>query len=521
MPTFRVESCYLVVRGDTYPVSGFTVRYPLNNIPVGEALLPLGRQIGSGLLPNTYRLSVSDYGTTTTLRMVITELTGGVASTYSFEIFVGYITGVEYVYTEGQAHLKVKLTHWLADLAASSIYNDVFTPRNPKILNTPIDILVALGQSGGFDPITAFTHYISYNAALSNFWSNAIVPLLSLLLACPHLDADTLGLGLNDSQRRAAYQALHSYAWSILTLDSSIGPFAMELSARMVEFLYDMFSANTVSFLQRHSVTSVWAKLLDFTSIFLFSLIPFPRYYAAAPVIPGLANYYTTIDGSEIVGFYGLRDRPDELVRTYGVFTGFQPPGEDPYVNPGEQATRIGGWYVSTVGEGKIKVGRPPAYLELPYTPSRFANQALGVGGLPPRKLQVDGSVRSQKNALLVGHATVLAKLARYYYVIERIKNRTANIVCPFRGDICPGSTIVAVLNNTQWVPDVLDATTIIGTVLDVTYQMTPGRIITTTYTLGGVRAWWELLNPDFVLPTHPLYVSAFVGLPHLPGTLL
>mgnify|MGYP001156624912 FL=1 len=518
----RVFDCKLRLSGGyTFDVSSFSANYALNGIPTAEVILPLGREFDTKLLSNSYSFLTSSFiDRPAYLYLSFLDNSEGVGlnpniSTGTYLVFAGYPSNVQYVKTADNLQLKVTLRHWLSDLDFASTLSAASHPSNPKtLICNPKLQFGGLGSGLGFALAGIAQSIINPTYAAANLWGNAIFPFLRQLVLADRVNNSLFGTG-NDCLNRAVLRALSSWMYSILPLN--IAALGMTGVQRIMDSLVGLLDQNSADqFVSELAGTTLWKKLLDFARQFLFTIVPFPLYYRVEPIVLGLSNFYTTIPASEILHITTVLDRPTVPTRAVGVYGSFTPLLGSAIDNPEEASIDlIGGWYISSsLGYGLVEVLQAPRFLSGPFEPAYFTRAA--VGGITDKTplmrspaLRDLGVLEVQKNATLA-HYAVLDELAHYYYIVKQLSNRTAVVTCPFRMDICPGSTVRLALYSQEQIP--FEDGYLYGMVDSINYSLSDGESPKTIYNILGVRNQAEFVHPDFSTVHHPFYGIYFIG---------
>ena len=545
---FRVQTravldVKLIVRGPgvffATDVSSFKVTYSLNTIPEAVLTIPLGREFFTGGYSNAYALLSGAIDDRTPVFLLVTVLPAdsppdkiNIANMNTY-LFAGYIQNIQEVVSGENILLQVNLRHWLSDLHFSSTLSAMSHPNNPK--DTIYNPLLLAGGAGGAINYTVSglpEVFISPLAAKGDFWRNAIAPFLGFLASIDRINTDVFATPGNDTQDFIVHKALFSYGISILQLNPvTLGDYIDQVSEAMVSHLWGLLDQKASDqFFERQARLTFFGKLTELAQEFFFAIVPFPLFYRVVPFTLGLMSHWNPypdrqviVTNDEIIGMQVQYNTLPVPMRAVGIYTGVESFAGTALDKPEEAVMNyIGGWYIAVPdpGYGIIIILKPPPYLALPYEPSAYSVAAAGgvyapISSMRNRK-QVDKSRRQQQAILRRGRFNVLDYLAHYYYIQSKLAGRTAYLTCPFRGDICPGSTIGIALEDGEFVPHYIDSTFLYGTVMSVIYSASPEEAPTTTYVLAGLRTAREMTDINTSIPMHPLYANQFLGCPHL-----
>lgn len=178
----------------------------------------------------------------------------------------------------------------------------------------------------------------------------------------------------------------------------------------------------------------------------------------------------------------------------------------------------IGGTYRSlTAGSGQVLFYPAPSYLKFGIVDAETSNvfdKDYPPTSRAPMQLSINPMVQITKFYHMI---PTLHRFAQYVFILHQLSERVMTVVCPFRGDVAPGSTVRLLINDSDYAwesPQLM----LQGTVVSVRYIFPSiNQIPTTTYTIVGWRNLFEVYHPDFSIPSHPLYLVHHVGGPHLP----
>jgi len=537
--TRAVLGVKLVLRGPgvsfATDVESFKITYSLNALPEAILTLPLGREFFTGGFSNAYAIisGAISAGTPTFVLINIrpADAFPGKLNIANLDtcLFAGYIQSIQEVITGGTISLQVKLRHWLSDLHFSSTMSAMSHPANPK--STLYNPLLISGGAGGALSYTVTglpSILISPQEAKKDFWLNAIVPFLGFLASVDRINADIFATPGNDATGDIVRRALFSYGVSLLQLNGiTLSDYIDQVAESMVEYLWGLLDQKaTDQFYERQARLTFFGKLVELAQEFLFAIVPFPLYYRVVPFALGLSqhwNPYTDrpviVTNDEIIGIQIQADNLPVPLRATGLYSGVSSFAGTALDKPEEaNMNYIGGWFIAypDPGFGLVTILQPPAYLSLPHEPSAYTYYMPVAMSMRKGRARPSKYFRQQQAILRSRRFNVLDYLAHYYHIQTNLAGRIGYLTCPFRGDICPGSTIGIMLENGQFVPSYIDSTYLFGTVMSVIYSGGPQEPPTVTYVLAGLRTVQEMSNINLTLPFHPLYANQFLGYPHL-----
>jgi len=517
----RVVNAFLrFITGMQVDVSAFHVRYALNDIPTATVRIPLGREILTGeVSPGYTLLSQAPYRIPVFLFFNVGSFTPPnlpYISHGNYLLFAGYVSQVTYTTAFGREELVVKLDHWLSDLNFSSTLISGVNPENAKSLKSILRLtLSGAGSSLNFAPMGLIQNIVNPNYAIGNLWAGAIFPFMSFLIGANRINSAMLQF--NDTPNRDAARALFSWRFSYLPLSVPI-----EAALRIIDHIYSFIDVRPEDTLTSLAGVTLWQKLLEFAQKFLFFIVPHPLFYRAEPVVLGLSNFGCTVWGHEILAINFNLKRPQVPIKATWIFTDLRPLAGSALDNPSESTIPIigGGFITPEFPYGSVSLYGAPDFLANAYEPSAYTRLAVASYKVCRSRNPIARNIAlgNYFAALTSGHLSTLDKYAHYLYIAEQLSGRTATMVCPFRMDISPGTTIRIVPYNNEFIPNNIDSCALFATVDAVEYSadaasLTPPR---TTYSLVGIRNYYEYMSPAYSVPAHPFYRVYFTGYPHI-----
>ena len=503
----ELVNAYAVIAGinEPIPVSSVTAVYSLNKVPVCRLEVPLG-------IPLTLYLNdIPSYSPDVLLNsnlinrqcLVFVVINSGPGSIFSpwvtgkFLVFNGYISSTDFVRTGNSTSLNIELLHWLSLLTYGSAISPTFHPLNPK--NSFFNIRLTLGGAGSplaYAPLGLIEAISNPSAVIRNFWTNGLYRFLAGFL-------DTFaGSNPETALVRKSLDAFQPQL-SVLPLKPALGP----ALPKILEALYGLLDPKPVlNIIESLAQTTIWAKLVEFGSLYLFDIIPYPTFYAISPVLEGTSSITATIYPEEILTISVDFNRPRSPVKRVYVYGG-QLPLAGTAIENREEAIYpyIIGQYESSVDVGLTEFIHAPPYLYGLYSTLALLRPTVGGIDAPiPTARRPVNKTSTRYDAFIEAIQSSLNTYAKYHFIKNWLENRSVVISTPFRADIPPGACIRAVTG--------IDYGNIpyVGTVKSVTYKISTNTIPTTSYTLSSPKAGIELYFPDLTMDTHPLYAIHF-----------
>jgi len=528
MSAYAVLDCRLEI----YNVSGvlrldvlsFNANYSINEIPTATVSIAAGKTACGGQFSSVYRLEQARARRYPAVLYVTIEPTDDAknpAFAGSFTVFSGYISGMSPSFKFGRNTIELQLIHWLSDLDCASTLASAANIGSPWNLAAPIRTGLRSLPGYAYLPVATFLDIMTPGAIATDVWGNAIFPLLMCLLQEAIMGYDSWGLA-NDGSGGLAQASLSRCAQMLaLPLNMSTLGSAMQIVAEGIGIsLAKTFQPNRLQSLARGR-TTIWQLLRELAYNYYFTIIPFPSYYTIRPWTPCLMNYLDwesrgiTISGSEILQFAYTSKTRQVPLRSVLVYAGGEPPTlpADIHTFPGN----IFGMYTSMpdLGYGERVYLKAHDFLQYPFFAAKTARESFQAA-LRGGSRQLAKAVKLRNTILSLEQA--LAYVAQYHFIQYNSLPRTGTVTTPFRGDISPGSNIsLGVLADDFLGTEPALVNKLYATVKGVTYSVSPGQIPTSTYSLVGIRNYYEhFANYNYSLSQHPIYARYYIGAKHL-----
>lgn len=503
----ELVNAYAIIAGidEPIPVSSVTAVYSLNQVPVCQIEIPLG-------LPLTLYLNdIPSYSPDVLLNknlinrqclvfVVINQGPGSVFEPWStgrFLIFNGYISATNFTRSGHNTSLNLEVLHWMSLLNYGSAISPNFHPLNPK--NSFFNIRLTLGGAGSplaYAPLGLIEAISNPSAVIQDFWKNGLYRFLTGFL-------DTFaGSNPETILVRRALDAFHPQL-SILPLKPTLGP----ALPKILEALYGLLDPKPVlSIIESLAQTTLWAKLIEFSTLYLFDIIPYPTFYVVTPILQGTSNITATIYPEQLLTISVDFNRPRSPVKRVYVYGGQLPLAGTALENKEEAIyPYIIGQYNSTVDVGITEFVRSPPYLYGLYSTLSLLRPTIGGidAPIPTARRPAPRSSR-RYDAFIQSIQASLDLYAKYHFVKSWLENRKVVINTPFRADIPPGACI-RVLTGMEY-----GNMPYVGTVNTVTYTISTNSIPMTSFTLVAPKAGIELYFQDLTMEAHPLYAIHF-----------
>jgi hypothetical protein len=542
---FKVE---LEIEGIRFKVSYFTSDWAMNQIPKGTCALAIGRDAWTGETPANVHDFFGDH-TKMTKCKVWFSAEGEYSENENWPeeekvIFDGRLEGIGHVKVNGKIHFAVHLVHWLADMDFSSSVSSLSHPANPKsytfraVFGAKLQANPGTGPPHGLSK-TAEAKTITLPNVREDLWGKAIKPFLCAVARAEHVqiagtlsDCVDLKAGRNDQAGNALARIegasgdecdlpLSCYTPTLGLDDGGIIPDPVgEAIAEAIA------SESEESFVHQ----TLWGKLLQYSSAFMFSVVPLVDRALIVPFIPGLRETYCKridINDYEYTKQQSTLKRPTRAMAIYaGVHLSTNPLiGADNT----QLKTGIGGCYAPADADeqGLLRIIQAPLWL-----------RGLPVGGMSPNKTSgvkdksatnsavtpVNGkdNIKGNKNGdtkadTIISTREMYDRFAHASYVIESLRGRTGQLTGKLRFDIAPGSMVRIegstekhiVADNDKLSKPQIGA--VMRTSLSINAEQSKAG---TSFTIYYLRSEGENADDKTSTEKHPLYANTFTGAP-------
>jgi hypothetical protein len=337
-----------------------------------------------------------------------------------------------------------------------------------------------------------------------------------------------------NDQARPALELLRPFTEAELKKDKArrYVPFGIPaMTDNIAGMLSDDIRTGITSNPQALGGQTMWHLVLGFAGRYLFAIIPQGARATAAPLVPGLREYWKTIEREDYV-FKAVTTETPQVLRAVGVMSGMAMPG-----NSSGKASDytdkvfrgVAGWFEPREA-GMVELVDAPPWVNQSVLGSRFAAAAAGVKGAdnaakPAEKQTVATAVQPGAADPPVPAPADTAKenatklqnfcdaYARYVFAIRGLETRQGRLSGPLRFDIAPGSTVrIAGLND-----DYLGQGNLweyfFATVLQVTVSIDcEAGTAGTAFHLAYIRDATENQEDATSVENHPLYNKVFTG---------
>jgi len=474
-------------------------------------------------------------------------------------LFQGYYTGQVRTTSSDKIQAVLHLTHWLVDLQASSILSSLTHPSNPTslidwaVVSSSTDRTGASGSNSSKEPVLNPASWHNANVKrlmASDLWN----PIHKMFCALANVDRTHISCkrgGCSTGPVRArspngnerAKRALEKFECAPDRTCRSLpqsGGYSLPLKVPYftgIQALRDSV-AKAVTRVQCNTGadTSYWGKLLEYSGMFSFLIVPLIDRALIVADTPAFATpWRKTIEPWEY-GHINFSANMTQPLAGVGVSSPSRMiTGVDVGKNSKDGPMCLGGQY-TTGEEGAWLVVPPPAWLSGAVLSSVSPRKSTNIGqngALPTGTSPVETTPQDMGDVQQVygSLCDVYQKQAKDIYLRYMLQGRNANVMGKFRLDISPGS-IVSIgskgLNDSKW--DDAAAERFYGFVSEVGISLSAEeKTASTSFGITHVRTHRENTNSDprqkLSTDEHPLYGSnvftgASMNATYSPGTV-
>ncbi len=527
---------------EPHDIIAFTATFELNGIPKCSIVLPMGRrtidqQPATGHALTSSLRTTGGYASKVFVYIQVTTAQTPDAErwpTHPILVFEGYVTGVGYRKSRGQAQLVYHVRHWLIDLAYGSALSQHSHPSNPAdfLMNSVHPIR---GMGGALNPgaQASFLPYslqinLSSDALEEDMWlhDEGILEWLLRISEEDQLDIERLETNLDvdlqdldepgTSMRRALLRMRGGLGYVPLRLD-------MENDAQLEQVADSIMRFLEVQSQASFSSVTMWDKLIrHFAPSLAFSIVPRVTSAYPIPFVAGLrwpwqyikAHEYTVIDAGARLERVLLGVA---LMGTRNTFYG----GNLNFGTPQERS--LGGWFSPRgITDGMILMKNAPFWMNNLIMQDAYGARSINHGGPRGSSINPGAGVPPTRPLPVEFRDTQIDLMDRYaktLYVWEMLKGRRGQIAGKLRFDIAPGSTVRVQGTSEHSLLGIMgtDAFTqdLFATVTSVTISVNgQNNTAGTSFQLDHLRSYTENFLPGHSLIRPPLWRDFWRGAP-------
>lgn len=542
-------SAVMDVGGTIFEIVQFGADFAINTIPSAEVVVAIGRKASDGTTAAAVHNALNKL-TADSLVKVYFCPSGEWSKQENWPegphlIFEGRVVNTGYSKVAGKVQFVVRLIHWLADMNYSSAVSSLSHPSNPAQYTFQAIMSSALKTGGGStQPAglagTSGRDIIRATNIQEDLWSRVLKPFFCKLGTedTTRLDADLKTcFDLETNDNTAALTALSriegdsgddcnkelSCYTPRLSLSTPLGSAAESVADSIAKtILFDS--------IQSYASTTLWGKLVGYTSMFGAAIIPMVDKALVVPFVPGIRSKYCktieTCDYAHINISQAVYQqlRGIALIGNLELSTNVAPVGNRDVAS----LVGSGGCYAPEgVKSGMIKFLPTPPWLNNIAFGGHSPKKVLGIAGkraissaTTPRTANSDELIANKdgqtREELITDTSDLFDAYARYAYVSEVLRGRFGSVSGKLRFDIAPGSSVALAGSAERFLQDQdALAETMVANVMRVSIGINAeASQVGTSFALSHVRTAAENKDDKYSVPFHPLYDDSFVGAP-------
>jgi hypothetical protein len=543
-------SAILDIDGTQFDVIQCGADFSINGIPTAEAVLAIGRKATGGNEAAAIHKAVGRLTAESICKLYFCP-SGSWSDRNEWPkgphlVFEGRLANVGYTKIQGKVQFVVRMVHWLADLNYSSAVSSISHPSNPA--QYTFQSIISSDSRAGFAGrpvgIASTGAALSITAAnvQADLWSQAIKPFFCRLAnsETARLDADLKQCfnleGNDNSQALAALKRIEGAAGTDCDLKPSCYTPPLSLSTPFgdagVTVADAIAKAIAADSIQSFANTTLWAKLVGYTSTFGGAVIPLVNTALVIPFVPGLRQTYCKrIDACDYIHINLSQALPQALrgIALTGSMednSGFAPTAS----RDAASLLGVGGCYSPpNANKGMIKFVPPPPWLRNIAFSGHSAMHPIGLDGkrafstsTTPKQQNDDGLVANKdglnREGIIRETSDLYDAYAKYMYATEMLRGRFGTVSGKLRFDIAPGST-VKIGGSAELFLQGQDALAqnLVGTVMRTSFGMNAeASQAGTTFAFTHIRTEEQNKDDRYSVDGHPLFDEGFTGAPLL-----
>ena len=493
---FKVSARATVETLGEVEVTSFTVTYAVNQIPVGQMTLALGREAVTGAKATIHGQAEKLHNK---LKVEIFLKIGRDEK----KVFNGYTSGAPYNRDYDSASFSIGLIGWLDDLMNSSAMSDLFA------VGTPSDFFASASSSvSGAALFAACAAGEELTSVESDVWgaikdATEVMCTKGLLTALG--DSAASGGGtvrpLGHDQNTTAVDALSKFTGDTLALAVTSSRLKDSIKLHVGDVLFSLEGGDTV-----------WSKIMALASHYGFAIVPMVDEAKAVAYVPFLKSTEITkeIKANEYEGLKWSSYSRDEIRGAVLLGAGASITNVIDGVAKGQKKTTAR--YVLEE-EGQLFIGYAPRWLSGDVAAETWTPKTTGQGAQGVRATGAGGSGGGGKTENedfndMKASETIGEKYAQYVYLLNALAGRNAQVAGKVRFDICPGTPVKVETGGT----DIYGSKYLFGSVRAVTISAeTRSPRVATLFAIDHYHVESE---DDTAADGHPLYGAAYKGDP-------
>ena len=533
-----------------YPVVQFGSDWALNSIPSASCLLAVGRKMSDGTTVSEAHQGIWTANRNDRARVYF-QADGDYDEFNTWPakellIFEGNVEGLGLQMMLGKLFLSVRLIHWLGHLDNASALNSSSHPGNPIQLSFSTlvnqSIITGVSKPRGMASLAVAAHFATnWGVVGKNLWGDGFKAMFCKLLSEKTVSFSTALAACVSNirdpvQQPEMFDALTRIAGVSeetpdcnLTLPAYAPPLRLNdgggLPATVVQALGNAVGQEMV---ESFASQTMWGKLLNYGSEFMFSVVPQVSRALVVPFLPLTRGIYCKTLEANDTDVKQLSSRLTKRLRAVAVYSPLSSMTGIESVLGSPETFGIGGCFAPATGadpKGLIWTVPAPRWLAnlrvdglSPTASSSLKARKLGSATTPGAyDPTLRGRPDSDKDTVFKTTAQLFSAYARTVYVNDVLRGRSGQIGGKLRFDIAPGSMVQIKSSGEPFVIADELHDTLVGAVTAVSIGINAENSAAgTSFRVEYFRTEKENTEDATSVDTHPLYLDKYLGAPLL-----
>lgn len=529
-----------------FPITQFGSDWALNTIPSASCLLAVGRKMTDGVTVSPAHKGIWSIRKKDKVR-VFFQAEGQYDERSNwpqgeFTIFEGRVEGVGKQMMLGKLFLSIYMNHWLSYLDSASALSASSHPDNPlqfsfsTLVNKSIVTGVAPQPMGLFQTAVASHFENDWVTVGSNLWGDGFKPMF-----CRLLQEKTLAFSndlvrcipdlVDEVRQPEMVEALKRIAGvgKTVACNSPLPKYApplriSEAGGLPIDVVRALGNSVGNEMMQSFAGQTMWGKLVNYASDFMFCIVPLVHKAIAVPFLPTTRALYCkelTANDDEVEQFSSRINRSLRAVAVYTQLSSLT--GLEGVVGLEGTAGLAGCFSPGTADKkGLIWTVPVPSWLANLRTDGLSAVKSTGLKkkamncATTPREIDAELKGRAGDKAAAFRSTTDLFNAyAQSLYAIEVLRGRSGQVSGRLRFDIAPGSMVRVKSTGEPFVVADELRDTVIGAVTGVAIGINAESAAAgTSFRVEYCRTEDENKEDGTSMAKHPLYQDVFKGAP-------
>jgi hypothetical protein len=530
-----------------FPITQFGSDWALNSIPSASCLLAVGRKMTDGVTVSPAHKGIWSVRKKDKVR-VFFQAEGQYDEKNEwprgeFTIFEGRVEGVGKQMMLGKLFLSIYMSHWLSYLDNASALSASSHPDNPlqfsfsTLVNKAIVTGVAPQPMGMFQTAVASHFATDWTTVGANLWGEGFKSMFCRLLqektiafshdlvrCIPDLVAEVRQPEMLEALKRIAGVSTKTKDCSS-PLPAYAPPLRITAAGGLpIDVVRALGNAVGSEMMQSFAGQTMWAKLINYASDFMFSVVPMVHKAVVVPFLPITRPVYCKdleATDNEVEQFSSRINRSLRAVAVYTQLSSLT--GLEAAISLDGTAGLAGCFSPTTADKkGLIWTVPVPSWLANLRTDGLSAVKSTGLKekaiacATTPRAIDAKLKGRgADKEAVFRTTTDLFNAYAQSIYALEVLRGRAGQISGRLRFDIAPGSMVRVKSTGEPFVIADELRDTVIGAVTGVAIGINAESAAAgTSFRLEYFRTEDENKEDSTSLPKHPLYLDVFKGAP-------